>query len=98
MLFRFAAKYPEKVAGVIAVAGAAPTDWDTEGIAKLPMPVLYICPKEDQSYSYKRMLHFKKVLDHHTNTLDWLEFSGGHRVPSSSYPMIKEWLDKQVMK
>ena len=95
LIFRFASKYPDLVAGVIAVAGAAPTDWAIGGEARLPMPVLYICPIEDQSYTYERMMHFKAVLAYHTKQLDWQEFEGGHRVPSRSYAVMKEWLDKQ---
>ncbi len=95
LLFRFAAKHPELVAGVIAVAGAAPTDWQLDGGEKLPIPVLYICPTEDKSYTYDRMMHFKDVLSYHSKELTWREFEGGHRVPSSSYVVMKEWLDLQ---
>ncbi len=99
LLFRFAAKHPSYVAGVIAVAGAAPTDWTEDEDSRLAtIPVLYVCPIEDQSYSYERMVHFKSVLNHHTDKLEWLELPGGHRVPSKSYPFIKEWLDKQASK
>ena len=93
LTFRFAAKHPEAVAGIIAVAGATPSDWQESGEAKLPMPVLYICPSDDEAYNQQKMLSFKSMLNYHSNDVSWESFSGGHRVPSKSYPVIKDWLD-----
>lgn len=95
LTLRFAAKHPEAVAGIIAVAGATPSNWEASGEPKLPMPVLYICPTEDEAYSQRRMSGFKDMLNYHSNDVTWQPFAGGHRVPSKSYPVIRDWLDTQ---
>ena len=95
MCFRYAAHHPERVAGIIAVAGAAPSDWGKEGTPKLHCPCLYIAPEDDEAYTSERMLGFREVLAHHCKDLTWQSFPGGHRVPSKAYPVMKAWLDQQ---
>lgn len=93
--YRFAAAHPERVSGVIAVAGAAPSDWeDADSVPKLTMPVLHIAPTEDEVYAPDKTARFQKVLEARATQLTWLDMPGGHRVPRAAYPVIRHWLDE----
>lgn len=94
--YRFAAAQPDYVQGIIAVAGAAPSDWEVAPEVKLAMPVLHIAPSEDEAYPLERAKGFKHKLEQHFSNLIWHEEAGGHRVPRAAYPLIKNWLDNQV--
>ena len=94
--YRFAAAHPERVRGVVAVAGAAPSDWSLEG-EPLEMPVLHIAPTEDPAYPLEKAHAFRDVLTARAPRLTWHEEPGGHRVPRASYPVIRAWLDAAVL-
>ena len=93
--YRFAAAYPDYVLGLIAVAGAAPSDWQGErgDSLRLETPVLHIAPQADEVYPQAKVKEFQVVLEQNVRNLTWLELPGRHRVPSRSYPLIKAWLD-----
>lgn len=93
--YRFARAHPELVRGVVAVAGAAPSDWE-EGGEKLSVPVLHVAPREDEVYGAAPRARFRAILESCVPELTWLEPPGGHRVPSSSYPLIRAWLDARL--
>lgn len=90
--YRFARAHPELVRGVVAVAGAAPSDW-AEGGEELSVPILHVAPQADEVYGAAQRARFRAVLESCAADLTWLEPPGRHRVPSSSYPLIREWLD-----
>lgn len=93
--YRFAAKHPEYVKGIIAVAGAAPSDWPADTAhASLNMPVLHIAPTEDDAYPIERAHEFKTKLERHCKQLTWHEEPGGHRVPKASYKIMRDWLER----
>ena len=95
--YRFAAAHPEYVAGVIAVAGATPSDWlKPTHKARLSMPVLHISPTEDPAYPQEKAQVFKRQLQKRSKDLTWRDFPGGHRVPSSSYAVVGEWLERVI--
>ncbi len=92
--YRFAKAHPDYVKGVIAIAGAAPTNWPEETQSKsLKSPILHIAMTEDEAYSLERSRQFKTKLECHANNLTWLELEGGHRVPRAAYGNIKTWLE-----
>ncbi|MEZ4607735.1 MAG: hypothetical protein R2880_09650 [Deinococcales bacterium] len=97
--FRYAAhkltQETNSITAIIAVAGAVPSNWMLTEAARLKnLPVLYICPQEDEAYQHK-MTEFKTLLSHHAQ-LTWLEFPGRHRIPSAAYQPIKVWLDEII--
>ncbi len=92
--YRFAAAYPDYVLGLIAVAGAAPSDWSSlDRSVRLETPVLHIAPQDDKVYPSDKVKEFRAVLELCAPNLTWLELPGRHRVPSRSYPLIRTWLE-----
>lgn len=93
--YRFALAHPGYVAGVIAVAGATPSDWAGADV-RLGAPVLHIAPQEDEAYSSEKTRVFRAVLEACAPDLTWVDMPGGHRVPSSGYPIIRSWLEARA--
>ena len=93
--YRFAAARPERVRGVVAVAGATPSDW-VERDERLEPPVLHIAPTEDEAYPLGRARGFKTQLNAKGDDVTWLELPGKHRVPSAAYPLIAQWLEERL--
>lgn len=94
--YRFALAYPEYVAGVVAVAGATPSDW-VDAEVKLDVPVLHLAPEADEAYPAQRTRVFRAVLGRSVHDLTWVDMPGSHRVPSAGYPVIREWLEVNAM-
>ena len=93
--YRFAAAHPEYVAGIIAVAGATPSSWlEPNNETKLTMPVLHIAPDQDPAYPQEKAQVFRRQLQKRAADLTWHDFPGGHRVPSASYEVMREWLEQ----
>lgn len=93
--YRFAAAHPEFVRGIVAVAGATPSDWLEPGSGpKLAVPVLHVAPSADPAYPPSKTAEFKRQLQARCTDLTWLEDPGGHRVPSAAYEVIKSWLER----
>ena len=90
--YRFAEAHPEYVRGIIAVAGAAPSDW-SKSATKLDIPALHIATLEDEAYSIERSRGFRDVLESYFK-LTYLEEPGAHRVPTAAYPKILAWLQE----
>ena len=92
--YRFAVAHPEYVAGVIAVAGATPSDWTEAGAeVRLEPPVLHIAPTEDPAYPQEKARVFRQQLEKRCDDLTWHDLPGGHRVPSAAYGVIRGWLE-----
>lgn len=93
--YRFAQAFPDYVRGVVAVAGATPSEWQGQG-ARLAVPVLHVAPQADEVYPAEKTRVFRDVLEKSVRDLTWLEPPGRHRVPSLSYPLIREWLEAKA--
>ena len=94
--YRFAKDFPTYVQGIIAVAGAAPSDWRLGDHPELNAPVLHIATLEDEAYSIERSRGFRDVLESHFKNVTYLEEPGGHRVPKAAYPKMRTWLKKLI--
>lgn len=94
--YRFARAFPDYVRGVVAVAGATPSDWQEQAV-HLAVPVLHIAPQADEVYPPEQTRLFRAVLENSVPDLTWLEPPGRHRIPSSSYPVISEWLEARAV-
>ena len=94
--YRFAAAHPERVRGVVAAAGATPSDWVERQEVRLEPPVLHIAPTEDEAYPLGRARGFKTQLDAKGDDVTWLELPGKHRVPSAAYPLVGRWLEERL--
>ncbi|CAN5899425.1 phospholipase [soil metagenome] len=95
--YRFAAAYPDYVRGVVAVAGAAPSDWSASAPEpNLPMPVLHVAPSADPAYPPSKTATFKRQLQARCTDLTWHEEPGGHRVPSAAYGVVRDWLERKA--
>ncbi len=92
--YRFAAAHPERVRGVVAVAGATPSDWSED--ETLDVPVLHLAPTEDEAYPLERARHFKAQLERRARDVTWLELPGKHRVPRAGYSVVGAWLEAHL--
>lgn len=91
--YRFAAAHPDRLLGLVAVAGAAPSAWRPP---RSELPVLHLAMTEDTAYPLAKARGFRTVLEGFTDRLSWLELRGGHRVPREAYGLIRAWLDVQA--
>ncbi len=94
--YRFAAAHPERVRGVVAVAGATPSDWAKDEAVSLSPPALHVAPTEDEAYPLERARAFRAQLDAKGDDVTWSELPGKHRVPSAAYPLIARWLEERL--
>ena len=92
--YRFARAHPDYLRGIIAVAGAAPSDWQDESEPKSDIPVLHIATLEDEAYPVERSRGFRDVLESHFSNLTYIEEPGAHRVPAAAYPRMLAWLQE----
>ena len=90
--YRFALAHPDYVAGVVAVAGATPSDW-VGAVVELKVPVLHLAPEADKAYPAEKTRVFRGVLERSVRDLTWVDVPGGHRVPRAGYSVIREWLE-----
>ena len=93
--YRFALAHPERVRGVVAVAGATPSDWVGSEVTLAP-PVLHIAPEGDEAYPLPKARAFKAQLEAKGRDVTWLELPGKHRVPSAAYPRVAKWLEARA--
>lgn len=95
--FRFAFTHPELVSGVVAICGGIPGDWGTEGkYAQGAVDVLYIASERDEFYTPSRIEGYAEALKRRARSVELRMMDAGHEVPKGAYPIINEWLKKQV--
>lgn len=95
--FRYAFTHSERVRGVVAICGGIPGDWATEGkYAGDNLDVLYIAAERDEFYTPERMRQNAEALRSRARSIELQFFDAPHEVPRASYPIIDQWLRRQL--
>ncbi len=91
--YRFIATCPEGVGGVIAICGGVPHDWETGPfLDRITCPVLHISRDADEFYPLEKATVFPERLRRRIADVEFHLLPGGHRFPSQSGPLIREWM------
>lgn len=95
--FRFAFTHGDAVRGVVAICGGIPGDWESEGKYQSGVvDVLYVAAERDQYYTPERMRQNAEALRRRARSVELRFFDAAHEVPRDAYPVINEWLKRQV--
>ncbi len=91
--FRFAFTHPDLLAGVVALCGGIPGDWETEGkYRKAGFPIFYAGGERDEFYPPAKIRENAEKLRRLAPDVEVRLFDAGHEVPASAIPGIREWL------
>lgn len=90
--FRFARDYPERVAGVVSVVADLPPDVEAKLESFADVPVLVAYGLQDKIVSPALGEHAVRALRAAGVEVEAFPFEGGHRVPSSLGPALREWM------
>lgn len=95
--FRFAFTHADMVAGVIAICGGIPGDWNEEGkYHGSAVDVLYIGAEQDEFYTPERLRQYSDALRQRARSVTLNMFDCGHEVPRDSYATIHQWMQSKV--
>jgi predicted esterase len=82
---------------VVAICGGIPGDWESEGKYQSGVvDVLYVAAERDQYYTPERMRQNAEALRRRARSVELRFFDAAHEVPRDAYPVINEWLKRQV--
>ena len=95
--FRFAFTHGDVVRGVVAICGGIPGDWESKGKYQSGVvDVLFVAAERDQYYTPERMRQNAEALRRRARSVELQFFDAAHEVPRDAYPVINEWLKRQV--
>jgi phospholipase/carboxylesterase len=95
--FRFAFTHGDLVRGVVAICGGIPGDWETEGKYQSGVvDVLSVAAERDEYYPPERMRQNAEALRCRARSVELRFFDAEHEVPRDAYPVIDEWLKRQI--
>jgi phospholipase/carboxylesterase len=95
--FRFAFTHGDLVRGVVAICGGIPGDWETEGKYQSGVvDVLSVAAERDEYYPPERMRQNAEALRRRARSVELRFFDAEHEVPRDAYPVIDEWLKRQI--
>ena len=90
--YRFVATYPDAVQGVIAICGGLPGDWETAPYSHTSARALHIATQDDEYYPPSRTASYRDRLRAYIADVEFHMLEGGHRIPSSAAPVMRDWL------
>lgn len=93
--YRFIGTYPNEAAGVIAVCGGVPKDWEEAKYHPTP-PLLHISRDQDEFFAVETVKGFEARLRHHASDVEFHLLTGGHRFPTKARDLIKPWFERVV--
>ena len=95
--FRYAFTFPEKVRGIVAVAGGIPGDWDEEGKYRdAPVDVLYLAGRTDEFYPPDRIEGNARALGRRGANVTVEVLETGHDFPTEAMPLVRRWLEERA--
>jgi predicted esterase len=92
--YRFIGTYPQEAAGVIAMCGGVPKDWEEDKYGKVAAPILHIARSEDEFFPDAVSRRFPDRLRAHAANVEFHMLPGQHRFPSKAGAIIREFANK----
>jgi len=92
--YRFAATFPDEVAGVIGICGGVPKDWETGDYGSVSAALLHIAREEDEFFPGAVTSVYEKKLRTRAAHVEYHLLAGGHRFPSKGAAIIEPWLQR----
>lgn len=92
--YRFIGTYPDAAAGVIAMCGGVPKDWEEDKYGRVEAPILHISRSEDEFFPEAVALGFPDRLRAHAANVEFHMLPGKHRFPSKAGELIREFTEK----
>ena len=91
--YRFLGTHPGQAGGSIAFCGGVPFDWETGPFAeRIPASALHISRDSDEFYPVEKSCAFPDRLRRRIEDVEFHMLPGGHRFPSKSGPLVRQWL------
>ena len=87
-------KYPHLFKGIVAIGGWIEEEWLNEESLKVAkdFPILIAHSKEDKIVKYENALKAKDLLEKYGYKFTFVDFEGGHTVPSEVIKQAVQWL------
>lgn len=92
--YRFIGTNPQEAAGVIAMCGGVPKDWEEDKYGKVDAPILHIARSEDEFFPEVVSRGFPDRLRAHAANVEFHMLPGQHRFPSKAGAIIREFTGK----
>src|SRR5579871_1472073 len=86
--YRFAATCPDVVAGVIAICGGLPGDWETGEYRQVDAAVLHIARRQDEHYPPAVTEQYPARLRLRASDVEFHLIEGGHQIPSGGERIV----------
>ena len=90
--YRFLGTYPDAVAGVIAICGGVPKDWEESKYHNFDTPILHISRSEDEFFPAAQVAGFPDRLRSHARNVEFHLIPGAHRYPSNAREFVRPWM------
>jgi predicted esterase len=90
--FRFLGTHPEAVAGVIAICGGVPKDWEEPKYQDFSTPILQIARSEDEFFPEAMSAGCPDRLRKHASDVEFHMIPGRHRYPSKAKDLVRPWM------
>jgi predicted esterase len=92
--YRFAATFPDEIAGVVGICGGVPKDWETGNYGPVSAALLHIAREEDEFFPGSVTAAYEKKLRTRAADVEYHLLPGGHRFPSKGAVIIEPWLKR----
>jgi predicted esterase len=92
--YRFAATFPDRIAGVVGICGGLPSDWESAPYHQVTAPVLHIARREDEFYPPAVTEQYPGRLRLRVKDVEFQLLDGGHRMPSKGRGIVEGWLER----
>jgi len=90
--YRFIGTHPGEAAGIIALCGGVPKDWESEKYAPVSAQILHIARSEDEFFPETVALGFPARLRAHVASVEFHMLPGKHRFPSKASPLLRAFV------
>jgi phospholipase/carboxylesterase len=92
--YRFAARCPDAIRGVIAVCGGLPSDWDDGTYPPIRASVLHIATRQDEYYPLSVTQSYPENLRRHAADVEFHLLDGGHWSPAGGRAIVTPWMQR----
>jgi predicted esterase len=90
--YRYAAGFPEKIRGVLALCGGVPEEWDRHAVRPLPLSVFHLSRTQDVFYPVNTIEVFHQRLRRSVRDVTMHRLPGKHRFPLEASADVRSWL------